>query len=59
MAEGDAMYMKAFEEQAVQDTETLPLTYLPDRWFSPSTQPNQSPIEANKSNEMLIDLAYF
>ena len=53
------MYMKAFEEQAVQDTETLPLTYLPDRWFSPSTQPNQSPIEANKSNEMLIDLAYF
>ena len=54
---GDAMYVKAFEEQTIPDTETLPLTSLPDRarWTlmrddaKPSAiEQNKSPIEANK-----------
>ena len=57
LVEGDAMYVKAFEEQTIPDTETLPLTSLPDRarWTltrddaKPSAiEQNKSPIEANK-----------
>ena len=29
--EEDAMYLKAFQEQSILDTETISLTYLPDR----------------------------
>ena len=47
--EGDAMYVKAFEQHSIPDTETLPLTYLPNRAVWPSTRPNQSPIESNNA----------
>ena len=42
LIEGDAMYAKAFEQQSIPDTETLPLTYLhlPNRAVWPSTRPN-------------------
>ena len=39
--------MNAFEQQAIPDAETLPLTYLPDR-------PSQLMNQINSSNEMLI-----
>ena len=43
---GDAMYMKAFDDDTIPDTETLSLTYLPDRVHWPTTtadpaKPNQ------------------
>ena len=47
LIEVDAMYAKTFEQQSIPDTETLPLTYLPNRAVWPSTRPNQSPIESN------------
>ena len=45
--EGDAMYVKAFEQQSIPDTGTLPLTYILNRAVWPSTRPNQSAIESN------------
>lgn len=62
LVEGDAMYVKAFEEQTITDTETLPLTSLPDRTSWPSTrnetqqsaiEAKHSPDKANKQNERL------
>ena len=43
---GDAMYMKAFDNDTISDTETLSLTYLPDRLHWPTmtadpAKPNQ------------------
>ena len=43
---GDAMYMKAFDNDTIPDTETLSLTYLPDRVHWPTmtadpAKPNQ------------------
>ena len=39
LTEGDRMYLNAFERQTIPNTETLSLTYLPDRarWCSPYT----------------------
>ena len=34
------MYAKAFEQQSIPDTETLPLTYLINRAVWPNTRPN-------------------
>ena len=31
LIEGDVMYLKAFGADTIPDTETLSLTYLPDR----------------------------
>ena len=30
LTEGDAMYLKTFQEQTIPDTETISLRYLPD-----------------------------
>jgi hypothetical protein len=51
LAEGDSMFLKAFEERSVPDEETISLNYLQDRvlWFT-MTQ-NQSPNEANDPNQ--------
>ena len=43
---GDAMYMKAFDNDTIPDTETLSPTYLPDLEHSPTmtadpAKPNQ------------------
>ena len=43
---GDAMYMKAFDDDTIPDTETLSLTYLLDRVHWPTmtadpAKPNQ------------------
>ena len=43
---GDAMYMKAFDDDTIPDTETLSLPYLPDRVHWPTmtadpAKPNQ------------------
>ena len=34
LIEGDAMYLKAFEERTIPDEETISLNYLPDRILS-------------------------
>ena len=44
--EGYVMYVKAFEDDTIPDTETLSLTYLPDRVHLPTmtadpAKPNQ------------------
>jgi len=55
LTEGDSMYLNAFERQSIPDTETISLTYLPDRgrWSSPILAITQSQssvgVEANKS----------
>ena len=36
LIEGDAMYMKAFDDDTIPDTETLLLAYLPDRVHWPT-----------------------
>ena len=38
----DAMYVKAFDDDTTADTETLSLTYLPDRvhWSTMTAEPN-------------------
>ena len=46
LIEGDAMYMKAFDDDTIPDTETLLLVYLPDRVHWPTmtadpAKPNQ------------------
>ena len=46
LIEGDAMYVKAFDDDTIPDTETLSLTYLPDRVHWPTmtadpAKPNQ------------------
>ena len=51
----DAMNFKAFEQQTVPDAKTPLFTYLPDRACWPTTESNQSPIEASKSSEVRID----
>ena len=48
LTEGDAMYVKAFDDGTIPDTETLPLTHLPDRvrWPTVTVDPaklNQLP----------------
>ena len=53
LTEGDAMYVKAFDDGTIPDTETLSLTHLPDRvrWPMVTAHPakqNQSPTEATK-----------
>ena len=53
LTEGDAMYVKAFDDGTIPDTETLSLTYLPDRVRWPTVtahpaKPNQSRTEATK-----------
>ena len=51
LIEGDAMYLKAFEERSIPDAETISLNYLPDRVYSSTRrtvstcmrrQPNQN-----------------
>ena len=41
LIEGDAMYVKAFDDDTIPDTETLSLTYLPNRvhWPTMTTDP--------------------
>ena len=34
LIEGDAMYLKAFEERSIPDEETISLNYLPGRILS-------------------------
>ena len=34
LIDGDAMYLKAFEERSIPDEETISLNYLPDRILS-------------------------
>ena len=46
LIEGDSMYMKAFDDDTIPDTETLLLAYLPDRVHWPTmtadpAKPNQ------------------
>ena len=36
LIEGDAMYVKAFDDDTIPNTETLSLTYLPDRVHWPT-----------------------
>ena len=38
LIEGDAMYLKAFQEQTIPDTGTISLTNLPDRTFCSETE---------------------
>ena len=38
--EGDAMYLKAFKERSIPDTETISLNYLPVKVHSIESQPN-------------------
>ena len=50
---GDAIYMKAFDNDTIPDTETLSLTYLPDRVHWPTmtadpAKPNQYLPTANE-----------
>ena len=58
LTEEDAMYVKAFDDGTIPDTETLSLTHLPDRVCWPTVtanpdKPNQLPTasEATKLNE--------
>ena len=54
LIEGDAVYVKAFEQQSIPlpDTETPP-----SRAVWPSTRPNQSPIESNNAtNQSPFDI---
>ena len=53
LTEGDAMYVKTFDDGTIPNTETLSLTHLPDwvRWPTVTAhpaKPNQSPTEATK-----------
>ena len=47
LIEGYVMYVKAFDDDTIPDTETLSLTYLPDRvhwptsWTADPAKPNQ------------------
>ena len=46
LIEGDAIYVKSFDNDTIPDTETLSLTYLPDRVHWPTmtadpAKPNQ------------------
>ena len=46
LIEGDAMYMNAFDDDSIPDTETLLLAFLPDRVHWPTmtadpAKPNQ------------------
>ena len=46
LIEGDAMYVKVFDDETISDTKTLSLTYLPDRVHWPTmtadpAKPNQ------------------
>ena len=55
LVEGDAMYLKAFDDGTIPDAETLSLTSLPDRVRWPKmtvdpTEPNQSPITLKKTD---------
>ena len=52
------MYLKAFEQTSHTRYRDFAVNlYLPDKAIWPSTQPNQSPIEANKStNESSIEV---
>ena len=48
LTEGDVMYVKAFDDGTIPDTETLSLTHLPDRvrWPTVTVDPaklNQLP----------------
>ena len=59
LTQGDKMYLDALESRAIPDTETISLTYLPDRarWSLPieANKSNQSPVEANKPNQSPIE----
>ena len=53
LIQGDSMYLTAYEEHTIPDTETISLTYLPDlaRWFPLDIRTEQSPVEANNLNQ--------
>ena len=54
--ERDTMNLKALEQRTVPDAKTPLFAYLPDRACWPTTESNQSPIEAlSKSGEIRID----
>ena len=64
LVEGDAMYLKAFDEGTIPDAETLSLTSLPDRVRWPKmtadpTKPNESPIEATKLEALYLTIGNF
>ena len=40
LTEGDATYLRAFQEQTIPDTGTISLTYLPGRTFCSQTEYN-------------------
>ena len=46
LIEGDTMYVKAFDDDTIPDTETLSLTYLPDRVHWPTM--NADPAKPNQ-----------
>ena len=48
LIEGDAMYVKAFDDDTIPDIETLSLTYLPDRVNCPTMTADPA-----KSNQYL------
>ena len=63
LIEGDAMYVKAFDDDTIPDTETLSLTYLPDRVHWPTTtadpaKQNQYLLTASEKYKMFIRMFY-
>lgn len=51
LAEGDSMFLKAFEERSIPDEETISLDYLPDRVLWSTMTHEKSPNEANNQNQ--------
>lgn len=52
---GDAIYQKAFEQQTIPDTWTLPFITYQIALVGQLIKSYKSPAEANKSKEMLIE----
>ena len=51
LAEGDSMFLKAFEELSIPDEETISLDYLPDRVLWSTMTHEKSPNEANNQSQ--------
>ena len=51
LAEGDSMFLKAFEERSIPDEETISLDYLPDRVLWSTMTHEKSLNEANNQNQ--------
>ena len=54
--EGDAMYLKSFEERSIPDAETIPLNYLPDRVLSFTIRTTSFAMEKHPKLNQLLKL---